>query len=239
MRTLSQRPALKNATVKKLSEKTNLIEAASDQSTEADRIYTASRVTKWFGDVLEKLRACAGSGERCMLCSGSESSDVEHYRPKSAFPLKAMEWNNYLWACTMCNRFKGNRFPPDTESGGRLINPVDEVVWEFFELDQFGGLLPKWVDGDYDPRARSTRDILRLDRQALRESRYSRRKELMQNVNDTLARFEKGELTVDDIRNRRDAWLKAPHQPDVADYYLNGPGKSEEPFAGLFAIIGA
>jgi 5-methylcytosine-specific restriction endonuclease McrA len=74
-----------------------------------------------------------------MLCSGSESSDVEHFMPKALYPSQAMNWENYLWACGICNRLKGNQFP---EEGRHLINPLDENVWTFFFIDEFGLLTP-------------------------------------------------------------------------------------------------
>lgn len=172
-----------------------------------------------------------------MCCSGSESSDVEHYRPKTIFPELAMTWGNFLWSCTICNRAKGNRFPAGVVV--LPINPLDENVWDFFFLDQFGNLVPKWQTAlnDLDPRAVATQNLLKLDRQALQESRRQRRQELERTVQDTLARHHSGQLTLDDLTQRRAAWLAAPFQPDVADYYLKGPGRSELPFSTFLALI--
>jgi len=69
---------------------------------------------------------------------------VEHYRPKSVFPKLALVWENLLWACPNCNRFKGDRFPPDTEPGERILNPAEDNVWDHFFIDQFGTLTPVW-----------------------------------------------------------------------------------------------
>ncbi len=239
MRQLPKRPELPARTKARLEQATIGIAGATDKKAEARKRYENARGAAWFRPVVDRLRQLSGPGERCMFCSGSESSEVEHYRPKSVFPELAMTWENFLWSCGVCNLAKGNRFPPDTETGERLINPIDENVWDFFSLDEFGNLLPKWrLDlDDLDPRAVSTRNVLKLDRQLLQESRYQRRRELVQGVGDSLAQFDRGELTMADLVERRKAWLEAPFQPDVADYYLNGPGGDQEPFARFLREI--
>ena len=239
MRQLPGRKPLPPRTQQRLVRETGQIESAVDPEATAERLYGNARSTRWFEIVVRRLREMAGEGERCMFCSGSESSEVEHFRPKSVFPSHAMRWENFLWSCGMCNRAKGNRFPPETGPGGQFINPVDENVWDFFTLDMFGNLLPQWrLDlDDLDPRAVSTCDHLQLDRQALQESRMLRRQELIRQVEDSLARFDSDELTEEDLVERRESWLRAPFQPDVADFYLNGPGQEEEPFRQFLAAI--
>ncbi|MEI7955810.1 MAG: HNH endonuclease [Verrucomicrobiota bacterium] len=126
----------------KLKEETDAIGKAADPKAEAERRYDNARQTLWFKPVVDKLKRLSGKGQRCMYCSGSEASDVEHYRPKAVFPTLAMTWENYLWICTPCNRHKGNRFPPITEPGGEFVNPLQEDVWRFFFIDEFGFLSP-------------------------------------------------------------------------------------------------
>lgn len=173
-----------------------------------------------------------------MWCSGSESAQVDHYRPKSAYPKLALTWENLLWGCGVCNGDKGSTFP--TQRHALPINPAKEDVWSFFFIDQFGNLTPRWRDDldDFDPRAVSTRKILRLDRQALQESRQLRRLDLIKQVQDTLARYNAKELDVAELRRRKVAWLHQPFQPDVADYFFKGPGASESPFHQLLALAG-
>jgi len=174
-----------------------------------------------------------------MLCDANEATDVEHYRPKSVFPERAFEWENLLWGCSACNRFKGNRFPPVTEPGAQILNPVDDAVWDYFFIDQFGTLTPVWrpdLNG-FDPRASSTREVLRLDRQTLQERRLRRFRGLRKAVEDTVARYQHGHLPLDEVKERIAHWREEPFQADVADYFLNGPGKREEPFATLRSLV--
>jgi uncharacterized protein (TIGR02646 family) len=181
----------------------------------------------------------AGPGQRCMFCSGSEASDVEHYRPKAVFPEDAMTWENYLWSCTSCNRPKGDRFPPDTEEGGRILNPREDDPWQFFFIDEFGILTPVYdpTTNALDSRATSTRDILKLNRDALQESRLSRLEDLKRQVRELVDQYSSGIRTKSDIAAAIEGWLTQPFQSDVADYFLRGPGRQDEPFRFLFEAI--
>jgi hypothetical protein len=172
-----------------------------------------------------------------MFCSGSEAAQIEHFRPKAVFPFETFSWENLLWVCSICNQSKGNRFPPDTESGERIVDPTSENVWDFFFIDEYGNLTPRWrtdLDG-LDPRAEMTRIILDLDRDALQQSRQSRLRDLTGKVQDVLTMLANGSLTTEDARQRFEVWVKQPFQPDVADYFLRGPGRNEEPFSKLLA----
>ena len=237
MRRLPPRPTLPAVTVRRLIAKAELIEGDPDQTGAATRIYTSSRQAQWFKRITDALRQMAGPGERCMFCSGSESSQVEHFRPKAVFPLRAMAWENFFWTCGICNQSKGDRFPPDTEPGEMLIDPTTENVWEFFFVDEFGNLAERWRRdlNDIDPRARVTVRIFALDRDALQQSRQLRLQDLKEKVRDALILLANGLITVADLRRRIGQWQVQPFQPDVADYFLQGPGRDEQPFLELLA----
>lgn len=245
MRRLSARPELDRTTRRKLVAKTKAIKTAEDPKSAAKRIYKASREAKWFETVTSLLKSVAGPGERCMFCSGSESSQVEHFQPKAIFPKLAMSWSNFLWVCGICNLHKGDRFPPKTEPGGQLINPIEEDAWDYFYIDQFGHLTPKWNKdiNDVDPRAASTAEILKLSdpevRQGLIDSRRERRRDLVKQVKRSIQGYEQGTLTRDDLEQELAEWKLQPFQLDVADYFLNGPGRDEEPFKAFFTIMNA
>jgi uncharacterized protein (TIGR02646 family) len=174
-----------------------------------------------------------------MYCSGSESAQVEHYRPKTTYPEQALTWENFLWICGICNQAKVNRF----EAANPPINPVDDDVWAHFFIDQFGNLTPKWdiALNDFDQRAKRTIELHNLDRQALQECRQDRLIDLRGKVEDTMARFGAGQLTIEDLEVRVLEWLEQSFQPDVADYFLAGPGASNanEPFKALLQLIEA
>ena len=241
MRQLPKRMRLPRALRKDLADETDAITAHANPPSEAERRFNNARKTKWFSPVVEKLKKLSGKGQRCMLCSGSESSDVEHYRPKkvAAFAHLAMTWENFLWSCTPCNRNKGTRFPPDTEPGGRIVNPLEENVWTFFFIDEFGILTPRYdpASGSLDQRAVTTRDFLDLNREAVQESRKMRVDDLKGQVREALKLRRLGKLTVEQLRRKVNKWRNQPFQPDVADYFFAGPGRDERPFRDLLKLI--
>lgn len=243
MRQITSRSKLSAATQQRLADKTAAVKVADDPKGEADKSYKSARSAKWFKPVVQALQAMAGPGERCMLCSGSESSQVEHYRPKAVFPELAFDWSNYLWVCGLCNQHKGDRFPPDTEEGGQLINPIDDDVWKYFYIDQFGNLSAQWNAelNDIDPRAAKTAAILKICdpevRQGLIDSRRARRRDLIKQVKRALRDHAAGTRTIEDLRTELEDWLSQPFQFDVADYFLNGPGREESPFNEFFELI--
>jgi uncharacterized protein (TIGR02646 family) len=60
-----------------------------------------------FQVVRETLDAMS---RRCMYCEDNSGYQVEHFRPKSIYPELVFAWENYLYACGVCNGPKGNRF---------------------------------------------------------------------------------------------------------------------------------
>ena len=141
MRQLTKRPKLKAVTSQKLAAEAAKVAAAADPKADAAKRYKAARGAAWFKPVLAALGAMCGVGERCMFCSGSESSNVEHYQPKAVFPDMALTWENYLWSCIVCNAAKSDNFP--TVADQRLINPAAEKVWDFFFIDEFQHFVTK------------------------------------------------------------------------------------------------
>lgn len=65
----------------------------------------------------------------CCFCDlhplKASGASVEHFRPKSTFPLVSYVWGNLFYCCTNCQK-KGNRFPLDF----RLLKP-DQISYSF------------------------------------------------------------------------------------------------------------
>ena len=173
MRTLPQRSSLPAATSRKLKTLTDAIQRLKDdeRKAEAARLYENARQAVWFEPVIEALRVLSGVTERCMFCSGSESSNVEHFHPKAIFPELALLWENLLWICWRCNHLKRDDFPLAVDD--KLINPLEENVWDFFRIDEMGSLAPISLPPlyRYHPRAVSTMKVIKLDRSAVQECR--------------------------------------------------------------------
>lgn len=234
---MAQRPSLPGKTIKKLDSETQSILRATDPKAEAERRYNNARRTQWFLPVIESLLQIAGEAGCCMFCSWSEGNQVEHYRPIAKDHHLALTWENLLWACGICNQNKGNRFPLEPDQ--ILINPVDEDVWSFFFIDQYGELTARFNRGlnASEPRSISTMNIVGLDRERLQRSRRKKLKDLRQWVDDTIRLFESGQIPQSEVSTRIETWRNTAHQPDVADYFLNGPGKEDSPFKELFSLI--
>lgn len=243
MRRIPGRPSLPIFTSRKLSAKSAEISASLTPVTLAKTLWQSSRGAAWFSAVVNTLGIMSGHGQRCMYCSGSESAQVEHYNPKSLTPNLTFAWSNYLWVCGTCNNIKGNRFTY-SESPGNSIKPIDptaENPWDYFFIDEFGNLSAKWdptID-DLNQRALWTINLLGLDRQALQESRQARLEELREKISDTLRLHENGDLSLDDIENRLLEWFEQPFQPDIADYFLAGPGSQDgsERFKDILTLL--
>lgn len=239
MRSLPPRTPLASDVQKRLGAKSSVILSFADlreRREKARTIYEAARGSRWFLPVIQALRSICGEGELCMYCSANEPSQVEHYQPLSVFPEKAFEYENYLWTCDICNRHKGNRFPPDTEQGAIILNPLDDRVWDYFFLDEmYGHLIPKFdvVADAYMSRAVSTCSVIGIDRENVQIRRRHRYKRLRQSVQTTLDDFHSGDLTAAVLRTEIVDLRGEPFQADVADYFLNGLGRVHEPFLSL------
>jgi uncharacterized protein (TIGR02646 family) len=73
-----------------------------------------------------KQALAAMSYQKCAYCetpiNAERSGQVEHFRPKSLFPLLAYEWDNYFLGCGGCNGAKSDKWP----SGGICYIRPDE-----------------------------------------------------------------------------------------------------------------
>jgi 5-methylcytosine-specific restriction endonuclease McrA len=244
MRNLSSRPPLTSTALKRLKSKTDEIAQITDPQERKERarvLYDSARKSQWFQPLISALRSLCGEGALCMYCSSNEPSQVEHYRPLSVFPERALEYENYLWSCDICNRTKGDRFPPDTEPGERLLNPLDENVWDYFFLDEHFGRLVKRLDPITKtplPRSVSTCEVVGIDRENVQHKRLKRFKRLRQNIQDALDKFRAEIFTQEQLRDEIAALREEPFQADVADYFLNGPGRVQEPFHSALLAAG-
>jgi uncharacterized protein (TIGR02646 family) len=80
----------------------------------------------------------AMSAHKCVYCEGPinavRGSHVEHFKPKSLFPLLAYEWTNYFLGCPGCNGAKGDKWP----KRGSYLRPDREDPSKHFVFEADG-----------------------------------------------------------------------------------------------------
>lgn len=187
-----------------------------------------------FTTIKDHLRALCVDTEGCNYCEGNEGRDIEHIYPKSFFPERAFQWDNYLLACKTCNTdFKKDQFAVFSPRGSAqvvdlqqgMVAPTDDAA--FIDPRQDNPLDFLWLDmqaaeprfsvhplldaGSRDAiKARKTLDILGLNRRArLVEERAVARHEYL----DYLERYGKV-IAATDAADLKDA---APYPKDVDD----------------------
>ena len=87
----------------------------------------------------------AAFGGRCGYCGVSETSvggelEIDHFHPQAAGGSDDIE--NLVYACTACNRFKGDYAPlPDAPDSLRLLRPQRDDLGAHIEETVHGKLL--------------------------------------------------------------------------------------------------
>jgi hypothetical protein len=98
-----------------------------------------------------KQQLKAESAGKCAYCEAPTAvvahGDVEHFRPKGVYWWLAYCYDNYLYACQICNEtFKGDNFPL-TDAKGRLAEPVLPANATAAQKQQLaGGFAPDPLD---------------------------------------------------------------------------------------------
>jgi hypothetical protein len=124
-------------------------EAHRDGGTTADEREVVAaikgRVGALYGGARPTLKLAYGL--HCAYCEVpiSDYTDVEHVAPKSEFPLHALELDNFLPGCGICNTTKGNR-PPRDDLAARCGSTDEAVVAAFLRSAL------AWPDGEVTTR---------------------------------------------------------------------------------------
>ena len=90
----------------------------SNESSHSGRVLAAKKLWKsrnrvgsaTFDEVKGRLIILCSGARRCCYCEDSYADEVEHVWPKSLYPERAFQWENYLYVCGACNVPKSNRF---------------------------------------------------------------------------------------------------------------------------------
>lgn len=91
---------------------------------------------------------------RCGYCDdfdgwiGGESTyHIDHFAPKIKFSYLENEYNNLVYACSFCNRFKSDDWPSNDHTlnvvdGIGYIDPCDRKYDAYFNRDVYGNIVP-------------------------------------------------------------------------------------------------
>jgi uncharacterized protein (TIGR02646 family) len=130
---------------------------------------------------------------RCAYCliheahyGGLRNFHVDHFRPKKRFPRLSLAYKNLYYACGLCNTFKGDAWPSESESeaGFRFVDPCAENPYAIhFAEDEADGSLRALTDP-----GRYSWAHLRLDRGQLRSHRrrQAEKRQKWKEVHDLL-----------------------------------------------------
>lgn len=99
-------PALSAAAAAALALKQTAVDAEATHEEKVSKATSlfASKTSAAFNEIRSKLSAVAPSGEACFYCERDRYRDIEHIRPKRHYPEQAFKWENYLYACAICNQ---------------------------------------------------------------------------------------------------------------------------------------
>jgi hypothetical protein len=107
------------------------------------------------------------SGNKCAYCEASTAvvahGDVEHFRPKSVYWWLAYCYDNYLYACQICNQtYKSDLFPVVHETGRMQAPPLPPGLTDTAKRALAQLLAPDPLDKDagqsWDEHERLCRD---------------------------------------------------------------------------------
>lgn len=195
----------------------------SEQKLVADAHWKLARKRRLIDqEILPVLKQMSGIRQRCMYCSDSHGTDIEHFWPKATYPERMFVWLNLLLCCTQCGRHKGNRFPLQAGES-LLIDPTIDAPWDFLDFDPAtGNLTPRFSiqSDDWEPKGDETVKILCLDQREAVAAGYQRTYKRLSSI---LEQF---------FENRRggDSLIESLFEADdhgLLGWFICGNGQSE------------
>ncbi|MBN1935937.1 MAG: hypothetical protein JW934_14800 [Anaerolineae bacterium] len=104
---------------------------------------------------------------KCAFCESKMAHvsrpQIEHYYPKSKFPERMFNWQNWLLSCAQCNEIKGTYFP-FCDDRPCLLDPASEDPGDHIDFLRAQILYKTW-------RGQETISLLELNRISLQEER--------------------------------------------------------------------
>lgn len=156
------------------------------QYKEASRLFASKKGPVWR-DVKAVLSAVSPPGRSCFYCERDRYRDIDHRKPKRHYPGLAFNWDNYIYACAICNQDakkdkygiwtadgkvvvfdRGLDWLEDVPDGTDLLIDIrSENPFNFLSLDLETGVFLPLGNGLDRERALFTRDLFDLNESSL------------------------------------------------------------------------
>lgn len=100
------------------------------------------------------LNRCGYCGDFDGWIGGISAYHIDHFAPKKKFELLMNNYDNLVYACPYCNRFKSDEWPSESheinvvENVG-FIDPCDGVYEEHLYRNPNGSIVPSTELGEY------------------------------------------------------------------------------------------
>lgn len=224
MRRVTRQPLSQETEAFLIRERLRVGEKPADPTREWKR----ARKKSGMKGVHDALCAMAGARERCMYCSDSHGSDIEHFWPKAPYPGKMFDWPNLLLCCTPCGRFKGDQFPVDGATP-LLLDPTSDDPWAHLDFDPATGNITarfKPSADSFSRKGEATVSVLHLDRREALAAGYLR-------TWRRLTRIVENQLAVPGPADSLTAKLHEADDHGLLDWCLHGAGQNVHPFPDL------
>lgn len=121
----------------------------------AAELFSSKSPKATFDEIKKVLKEHAPRQSTCYYCERDRFRDIEHIRPKRHYPQDCFRWENYVYACTICNQDRKN------DSYG-----VITINGELIEFDRFSlgdDAPPEGVDALINIRDEDPLDFMLLD----------------------------------------------------------------------------
>ena len=101
---------------------------------------------------------------QCGYCESFCRGEVDHFRPKVRFPQLVYEWPNWVFACSACNRAKGEKWPDDGYVDPCAVSESQRPESYFMFNTRNGAITPfRDLDTDRFDKAQRMIDDLKLN----------------------------------------------------------------------------
>lgn len=103
-----------------LQARVNALPNRKEKYDEAKKLFGSKTSATWV-EIKKMLADFAPKGKACYYCERDRHRDIEHISPKLHYPEQCFKWENYIYACTICNQDKKNDTFAVFDAGGNVV----------------------------------------------------------------------------------------------------------------------